>query len=743
MITSYFEFFHKIFEANEIELAESFIIKLYKARILASEKVKAKAKKIEEEPNISDADLKKYLNKDVKLTTEQEKEVKDIALSDPFYKRIKSLTGEKKEWFPLFLQFFFSHFKNSRPNADKDYDLISELIGDYTVHTVKVYDNIDVYDISFGVGESYGGSIGNSIKKLTKMNPNNVKKILGMFPTIIKIMSIQNTDLSKITDDSFKQIVKGVLPEDLLIDSDDDISRAKEILKTNEYTRKGYEILSDNIRDISKNSDIEFLLSRLPKGINSDDPSLRRENLIAEYEKLSDTDKLTTKSKYTKKDLKNLLGDFVDICNSKNIPLKVVKSEKGDVKYPYEDIFQMRRGTRIDKQLDKNLDDFYKRLSKTIDSLNNAGVSNLIDNVNEANDKYGDGSVIVVFNEDNKVVININNYNANHFLHDQTIGKKQTNHCIAYGEQYWRGNVGETGKLYYIYNFNLDRNSVLLPFGVIIKPNGEVHSSFDRKDENGKGQSVSLTQKQVEDHMRDYNIPYDILQPMSPEDIEEREFRRNAESLLVKTNLTPEYLKKILNSGVDPNFRNGQAMINSLEEGNYEKVKILIDAGARIDNLGVARKDAISYAKNLDTLLLLLKNGVKLKKKKEDYIKTTINNSLETPNFATNLSTLLELIPNYSVTKSDISLIQANDIYERMLDFAYEKKNLPLFKVVVDATKKRLLEDFDEPDFLVEFIHRDIVKSAKYKEILIEAVKSVYADDPEYVQELIAKINKK
>jgi hypothetical protein len=747
MITSYFEFFHKIFEANELELAESFIVKLYKARMLASEKVKAKAKKLEEEPNISDADLKKYLNKDVKLTSEQEKEAKDIALTDPYYNRIIFLTEKKKEWLPSFLQLFFSHFKNSRPNAENDYDLISGLIGEYSIIAGTNYGDIRVERLVFGdIGDSRAalnkGSIGNSIDKMLQLNPKIVKKILSTIPEIVKIMNIQNTDLSKITMDSFKQIVKGVLPEDFELDSEDDVERAKEILRTERYSRKGYEILSDSVRDLSKMNDIEFLVSRLPKGIESEDSSKKRSNLIKEYENLSDSDKLTSDSEYTKRDLKNLLGDFVDICYRKNIPLKLVKSEKGDVKYPYEDIFQIRRGTRLDKQLDKNLDDFYKRLSKTIDSLNNAGVSTLIDNINEANDKYGDGSVVVVFNEDNKVVISINNYRANHFLHDQTIGKKQTNHCIAYDESHWNSNVGEDNKLYYVYNFNLDRNSVLLPFGVIIQPNGKVHSSFDRKDENGMGQRKSLTQEQVEEHMRDYGIPYDVLQPMSAEDIEEKEFRRNSLNLLVKTDLSVEYLKKILATGIDPNHRNGQAMINALNEDNIEKVKILIKAGARLDNLGVGGKSSIVYASSLEALILLMQNVVKIKKKEEAHINNIITGDILKPNFTTNISTLLELIPKYSVTKADIKLIPAHDIYERMLDLAYKLNNLPLFKVIVDATKKRLLEDFEEPDFLAEFINRGIVKAVKYKEILINTVKSVYADDPEYVEELIQKINR-
>lgn len=664
MITSYFDFFYRIFEANETELAESFINKLYKARILAAEKVKAKAKKLEEEPNISDTDLRKYLNKDVKLTDAQEKEAKDIALTDPYFNRIKTLTKDKKEWLPTFLQFFFSHFKNSRPDADRDYDLISSLIGEYNINSRANYGDVKVDNLSFGKSVNNIGSIGKSIKQMIEMNPNVVKKVLGTIPTIVKIMNIQNTDLSKITTDSFKQIIKGVLPDDVEINSEDDVTAAKELLRTVEYSRKGYEILSDNIRDLGRLNDIEFLISRLPKGIESSDPDKKRPNLIEEYEKLSDSDKLTPNSEYTKKDLKNLFGDFVDVCAKNEIPLKVSKSE-GSVEYPYEAIFMMRRGTAEDKQVDKNLDDFYDRLKKTVYSFNNSNVAELIKNAKAANKKFGEGSVIVVYNQDNKVVININNYEANHFLHDHISGKKQTLHCIAYGKNHWNTHVGEDNKLYYVYNFNLEPSSVLFPFGVIINPKGKVTTSYDKKDENSKGVRTSMTQQQVEKYMRDFGIPYNVLQPLSPDEVSERLFRKNAQEALVSPGISVETLRKIIEKGVDVNYRNCQAMINALQEGNLEKFNLLRENGARINNLGVERKSGIVYAATSALIKRLVELGEDINYNNGEPLRSAIAN---------NSYTVIERLLDNNV---DVKILPQNIFYYtkslEMIIFLFKK----------------------------------------------------------------------
>ena len=91
MITSYFDFFYSIFEDKETDLVESFIYKIHKSRALSALKEKSKLKKLEENPEISDADLKNYLNKEVKLSDEDDKEVKKISLSDPYFIRIKKI----------------------------------------------------------------------------------------------------------------------------------------------------------------------------------------------------------------------------------------------------------------------------------------------------------------------------------------------------------------------------------------------------------------------------------------------------------------------------------------------------------------------------------------------------------------------------------------------------------------------------------------------------------------------------
>ena len=529
MITSYFDFFYSIFEDKETDLAESFIYKIYKSRALSALKEKSKLKKLEENPEISDADLKNYLNKEVKLSDEDDKEVKKISLSDPYFIRIKKILKDKKEWFPLFLQFFFLHFKNSMPNSDKDYNKISGLLGEYTVDSKTTYlDGIILDKLSFGRNTgAESGSFGSIIEDMLAMNKESISKLLTKLQEIFKLQKIQNLDLSRYTGDSFKQLVKDILPKEKL-DTEEEIEAAKRLLSTPTYSRPGSEMLSDFITSYKRADDIEFLVRRLPKGVvNKENPEYNRPNLYEEYNKLSDNDKLTPDSEYTKADLNKLLGELVELFIKKKVPLKVDKSGE-EKKYPYEDIFKLKEAIGKDKQIDKNLNMFYERLQNALNSYSNENVSSLVDDVLEANRKFGLDSVNIVYQEGKKVVLNITKYEANYFLHNKQYGKRITQHCLAYGQNYWNDLVGDNNKLYYIYNFGLDlKMSNLLPIGVLIAPNGKVSSAVDKLDQNGEGSDSYMTQKQVEKHMSDFGIPYSVLAPISEEELEERKARTN------------------------------------------------------------------------------------------------------------------------------------------------------------------------------------------------------------------------
>jgi hypothetical protein len=632
MITSYFDFFYSIFEDKETDLAESFIYKIYKGKALSALKEKSKLKKLEENPEISDTDLKNYLNKEVKLSEKEDKEVKEISLLDPYYIRIKKILKDKKEWFPLFLQFFFLHFKNSMPNSDKDYNKISGLLGEYTVNSKTNYlDGIVLDKLSFGRNT---GSFGSIIEEMLAMNKETISKLLTKLQEIFKLQKIQNLDLSRYTGDNFKQLVKDILPKEKL-DTEEEIESAKRLLSTPTYSRPGYEMLSDFITSYKRADDIEFIVRRLPKGVvNKENPEYNRQNLYEEYNKLSDNDKLTTDSEYTKSDLNKLLGELVELFIKKKVPLKVDRSGE-EKKYPYEDIFKLKEAKGEDKQVDKNLNMFYERLQNALNTFSNENVSSLVDDVLEANRKFGLDSVNIIYQEGKKVVLNITNYEANYFLHNKQYGKRLTQHCLAYGIGHWNGLVGDNNKLYYIYNFGLDSNlSNLLPFGVIIRPDGKVSSAVDKLDQDGKGNRGYMTQNQVEDYMRDFEIPYSVLAPMSEEELEERKAKTSAIDILRSANPSIKLLEKALKTGIDPNSANCQAMINAINNNDLEKINLLVKYGARVNGLGVNRESGLKYTKNLNILKRLIELGEDINYKNGEILLTAIEaNNLDMINF--------------------------------------------------------------------------------------------------------------
>ena len=382
MITNYFNFFNnfKIFEAVEqdkaLKSATDFVIKIYKSRALAIKKSKEKAAKLSKDPDTSDDDMKSFINS-IKLTPEEEEACTNQGTKDPYFKRVQDIVKPKMEWIDPFTRLFFTHFPNykivSNPaTKDNNSELLTMLLGDYNY----LSEDDGQYTINWNNNNNFG-SIGENFTNMMGLSNDLQRIILGKFPEII------NIEKSKWRTEN-----------------------------TTSETRPGSEILSDSIRDLGKQKQVDLLAERLPRGIDG------KYDLYDEYRKLPEDSELKIK-------INASFQALLDILKDKGISIKAVRNQAdGSMKYPYEEIFKIRAGSAADKQLDKTLASFYKRLSDTVKSFSNRSSAQLLDEIIKCNKKYGEqDGVCVAYNENNIMVIGVKSHSANNYLHNNASGR--------------------------------------------------------------------------------------------------------------------------------------------------------------------------------------------------------------------------------------------------------------------------------------------------------------------------------
>lgn len=751
MITNYKEFFRKfkIFEAKEkknrsIELAKEFVVKNYKALALAKKKAEAKKAKLEEDSNISDDDLKAFINS-TKLTDEEIKELTIKAENDQYLNRIINLSDIRPEWTDLFTRLFFTSFKQYRINPNpgdevNDFRKVSSLLGDYNYDTNDekiIWNKTKIDEDSDNLANDFG-NIALQIRKLNEL-PNNVQKqILSKFPTYVKA---QKKNWNPTQDSN----------------SGD--------------ARSGSEMLDDDIRDIGLNNYIDALIERLPRGLKVDGEV--KYDLYKEYQNLKDDE---FKSK-----IRNALGELYQIFKSKNIDIKPVRNKKGDIVYPYEKIFKIRAGTSTDKQLDKSLEDFYKRLKGTLDSFNNGSASKLMDILMEANEKFGEDSTDIVYNENNIIIFSVKTHEVNKFLHNRSTGKaSRTSHCIAdNSDDNWNTYMKNSSediynKLYYVYDFNLDPTSRELPFGVIIKLDGDIASSHDKLD-------GSFARK-VPDFLEKRNIPYSVLSPMSDEEVLEIDRTIGAAKLLMKANIPTERLREILEAGADPDMKNNTALFNAINTGNIENIKVLLQFGATItdriyklifkkDNLNIIK--AIVETEKIHPYVFL---SYYITKDNLELVNYLMDANKRFGNKPYNLG-IFEHIKSYSMLKIILShkyiissrdvdglygllfpeghlnkenmkklmeitkivldslphkkertkyTLSASDFLENAIAYAIDEEYIDYFKFIMRESIERLFDDEHEDDFIKEFLNRGTPMPKEFANIMAQAIDEIY-----------------
>jgi hypothetical protein len=228
-----------------------------------------------------------------------------------------------------------------------------------------------------------------------------------------------------------------------------------------------------------------------------------------------------------------------------------------------------------------------------VKSANNASTSKFLQAVNKVNMKYGEiNGAEEVYSDNNILVLEVRSFVANRDLNSNT------SHCIASGQGSWDSYVGDNKftKQYYIYNFNLPASDVKSVIGITIGEGGRVTACHAKNDGSFGGE--------IKSYMNKWEIPMEVLAPMTKEEIEKKKKRMIANKEIVKPNITLEDTKRYFEEGADPNASNGAALQNAVKEDNYDKTKYLLEIGAN-PNVG----EAIKFAKNLNMIKLLVQYG--------------------------------------------------------------------------------------------------------------------------------------
>lgn len=643
MITNYYSFLDFLFESYSVEQskqrADEFMISIYKSKAIAEKKVNIKKteinkedllisneewseitqeisrlkseKKQEELDSITDPkylrvmEILNIINTESKLTTDEFNDVNEKAKNDKFYLRLQDITKDNPEMIDYFIRLFYRDYKNfnielDTTKDDNDYDSVRNSLGSFLY-----YKDDDV--IEWNQQNEFGG----------------FGSVLTMFNQLDKV--IQDKILNKF--DKYKKM------------------QEEQLRKSKADRVPGFDMMSNDIRDIKIESYTDMLLDRLPTGIiDNENPSKNVPNLLSEYRKLKDNDSLKIKIKQALSKLVTILLDNGVKFDSKRQEVKdingnVVKDKSGNPVYTkifpeVEKIFKMRKGTQSDPQEDKSLDDFITRVESKIQSLGNVGLEHFYNTIDEVNDKYGkeDGAKIVYVSDKESdkpiIVIQVKTAAANWFLHNNTNRRKikvkdeetgetkeefesgkltPTGHCIAWplpditagGQNRWSSYMKDTStgtfnrKLYYVYNFELDVTNELFPFGVIIDEDGNITSAH-RKDD------IAIA-TEVPKIIKDWGLDFEtIFSGLSSEEKEQRRKKTEAQKKIQQKNISADKFKEYLEYA-DPNIGGGIPLLNSVEEGSLEKVNLLAEYNANFNEPASILEKAISKIKLFET----------------------------------------------------------------------------------------------------------------------------------------------
>jgi hypothetical protein len=375
----------------------------------------------------------------------------------------------------------------------------------------------------------------------------------------------------------------------------DDLKDLYNLLKTHSKTLDLLPV------DPATNKPLELL--KYPNLSPEDEKRIYQDGLTkGGYERLADDLVQVDRKKKAKKFTDELTGKFREEYQEANTN---VQNQIIDIGVAFAELGANPDGT-IDKKLnhdlqrlfwskikdDRSLRDLIKRAQNHINASNNASSSKFLQAIYDVNQKLGEShGAEILYNENSILIIEIKSFQANSRLNANTA------HCIARSQGYWDSYTGSDdlyNKQYYIYNWGLPPNNNDSVIGITIEPKQRIRACHKKNDH-------SVSDSEIISYMKKIGVPFEILAPMTDEDIALKKRRVKASKEIVKPGLSTEDCKRYYEDGADPNTKNAIALDNAVKEDNYEKTKFLLSVGAN-PNLGMS----IKYAKNFNMVKLLV-----------------------------------------------------------------------------------------------------------------------------------------
>lgn len=336
-----------------------------------------------------------------------------------------------------------------------------------------------------------------------------------------------------------------------------------------------------------------------------------------------------------------------------------------------------------------------KEIKMKLKSLDNANIVKFYKKIESVNKKFGNYGADIRFDKNGILVLDVRSFAANQILN------KHTSHCIANSESQWSSYIeNPVTKQYYIYNFNPEsedfegQSDPLSVIGITIDQEGKgrggkkkIYASsygaacHDKNDKNIADKIESILKKWEKQYDLDVDIYNDILTPMSKEEYDLIESRKEANRNIVNPNLTIEDISKYVKLGADINKSDGTPLRYAVEQDDIEKVRFILDLGAYVSIED--SNNHTKYAKSIEMVKLLIEAGGKA------------HGSLLTKHFAlTDLNNFIYLVnagadPNYKngdVIKSAIS--------GSIIDDKGQSHEIPrsILKTIIDGLDKSTLD---------------------------------------------------
>lgn len=356
------------------------------------------------------------------------------------------------------------------------------------------------------------------------------------------------------------------------------IERYADIIPDENDQRKGFERLGDDIARLETKRIVKKFVDRLPgefvvKNPNAPDRGTTVASIRRAYQNAPET---------IKEKVAGIAKAFDEFGKNPDGSIDHKKNKE------LQDLF-------FDKiQRYRNLNEVILAAQNFIKSANNGNMVKFMQAIQDTNKKYGElNGAEIVYEQGDILIVEIKSFQANKDLNSNT------SHCIASSSYQWDNYVGSDSnfnKQYYIYNFGLPPSDDKSVIGITIAPKYQVRACHTKSDAGFTGQ--------IKDYMRRIGVAFEILAPMTDQEIERKKKRIIANKEIIKPNLSLEQSKKYIEEGADPNAQQGKPLINSVVEDNLEKTKYLLDMGAS-PNIG----NPIKGAKNLEMIRTLVSYG--------------------------------------------------------------------------------------------------------------------------------------